>query len=128
MPLSGLLAGPAASRYAPEIDVAVGVPDIDVDAETRGGAAEAYLYTAKIIAGFELQVAHVIYFDTADEFVVLLLLLADGTRRSRWQWRFVWLSEVQDRHIAAPCVRGVFQKITLSPLICDSIRITNANS
>jgi hypothetical protein len=58
--------------------VAIHVPNIEVNAESRRCTAQTHFYTADILGRFQLQVTDVIQLNTPYEFIVLLLLLADS--------------------------------------------------
>jgi hypothetical protein len=75
-----LTAGPSAARYAAEVNVAAGVPNIDVYAETGRSATQTYFHAADIFAGFELQVTDIGDVYSSDKVIVFLLLFTDSAR------------------------------------------------
>ena len=77
-PSLGLFARPSPACYPTEIDAAVRIPDIDIQAESRGRAPEPHLDAPDIFAGFQLQVADITTLDPANEIIVLLLLLSNS--------------------------------------------------
>jgi hypothetical protein len=72
--VSGLLSRTASARNAPEVDVTIRVPDVEVYVESGRCTAQTYFYAAYVLIRIQLQVANVGDFNTTDEFVVLLLL------------------------------------------------------
>jgi hypothetical protein len=57
----------------------VDIPDIEVNTESRGRATQTHFDAADILPIVKLEVAHIIELDSKHEFVVLLLLLPNGT-------------------------------------------------
>jgi hypothetical protein len=73
-----LLTRPSPPGYAAEVDVAISVPDIEVDVEPGRCTAQTYFNATYILIGIEFKVAHVCDFYAPDEIIVLLLLFAHG--------------------------------------------------
>ena len=75
-----LFAGPAPARHAPEIDMAICVPNIEVETKPGRCTAQTHLYAANVFAWLQLQITNIRCFDAANEVVILLLLLSNRPR------------------------------------------------
>jgi hypothetical protein len=78
--------------------MAISVPYIDIDADSRRSATQTHFDAANILARFELKVPDFGAVNAANEVVVLLLLLSNSLGRSRRWRRFTGLTNVKKWH------------------------------